>query len=134
MEFMATVSPWARNVAQLGALRMQVVKAEDAVAAAQDNWPERTRAEQHLKALRRELQAAELETRLAVRRQTQQQYQPAGTRPAANAGQQYAEPVAYFTAERPTVGNVAPAWPPTFAGRAALVADAVAELRRAGAV
>lgn len=131
--YMEPVSPWAaRNATQLDRLRARVREAEAEAAGAED-WTARTRAEQEAKGLRRELETAEFEARLDAQRQAQHQ-EPAGTAPAANAahGQQYAEPVPYWKTEteRATVGNAAPKWPQTFAGRAALVAEACAELRR----
>ena len=150
------VSPWALNAAQLDALRRQIVEAEAVVASAGD-WSSRVRAEQNLKALRRQLGAAEFEGRLDAQRRARAQqravpppppmYSPEQMRAriAARGGHiavvnaeppepEFMEPVPYWTGvANATPPKWPPKWPTEFAGRAALVQDAVAELRRSGA-
>ena len=66
-QYAAPVSPWALNASQLDSLRAQVEEAEVTVAKTKD-WTERTRLDQNAKALRRELQSAELEVKLCRHR------------------------------------------------------------------
>lgn len=136
--YVEPVSPWALNATQLAALRQRVAEAEAAVAAAKE-WTERTRLEQDLKVVQRELAVAEHEAQLAVRRQAQHRRPaPAAAPSAANvARQEYAQPVPYFAEPGRAaqgVSNAAPVeWPQDFVERTALLSAAMDELRRIGA-
>jgi hypothetical protein len=103
------VSPWALNATQLDRLRARVAEGEAEIASPKLRalpWPERTRREAEVKSWRRELQMAEFESVLEVRRKALHR-RPAQPAPvAANAGrQEYAPPVAYF-AEPPQMQAV----------------------------
>ncbi len=144
------VSPWALDALQLDRLRARVQDAEEQVVKTTD-WVERTRAEQHMKALQRELHSAEFEAVLEGKRASAQQArQPeplirsdCGTKflPASNNRKPlFAEPVTYFAKLRrqePIVTNTdqrrspSGGWPETFSERTALVQAAIKALRRA---
>ena len=152
-----TLSPWALNAAQFDALRAAVVEAEAAVAAAK-GWKARELSKRHLQSLRSELASAELEQRLDAQRRARAQqravsptpttmYTPVemrarvaarGSIAVVNAEPpepEFMEPVPYWTGvANATPPKWPPKWPTEFAGRAALVADACAALRSAGAV
>jgi len=69
-QYSEPVSPWAKNEAQLTALREQVREAEGWLEANPGApWSERTRQEENVKSLRRELTTAEFEQQLQRRRQ-----------------------------------------------------------------
>lgn len=137
-----SVSPWARNASELDRLRGQSAEA-DAAAEKEADPIKRMRAEQHAKALRRELQAAEFEARLdSQRRASAQQRAPMSAVRQSGTEPQFMEPVPYF-ADQPIrraaqgVSNATtsrPKWPESFADRWALVQEAMSELRRIGAV
>lgn len=143
-QYVEPVSPWALSKTELDRLRGRVREVEEQVEGAGE-WVERTRAEQELKSLQRELQSAEFEATLERKRQAQQR---ATTPPlvrsdcgnsflaATNGEPQYMEPVAYWKREQRQriAANSGPRWPETFSERTALIEAAAAELRRAGAV
>ena len=79
-QFMEPVSPYALSISGLDRLRAKVVAAE-AEASKAEGWTERTRREQDVKVLQRELASAELERTLSAQRasrstQSRQQQTP----------------------------------------------------------
>ena len=130
-QFLEPVSPWALNASQLDALRQKVVEAD--TSAAQEADPiMRIRAEQHAKALRRELGAAETTARLETQRQAMAQAQQRLATPqAANAASepQFLEPVAYYATEEPKGRAVTTA---QNARRGALVVNAASGVMGSG--
>lgn len=118
--------------ADLPALRAEVTKADEAAATETDPI-RRINAEQHAKALRRQLEDAERQALLDTSRRAP--VQP--PRPSVNAtGEpQYMEPVPYYAQNEqprpaaPKAGQPVP-WPEDFVARTELLSAAVAEVRR----
>jgi hypothetical protein len=68
-QYAAPISPWALSASQMRRLRERILALEAWLAAnPAAPWDERTRKEQELTTLRRELESAELEQRLERRR------------------------------------------------------------------
>ena len=88
-------NPYSLSEGALGRLRRELSEAE-AAAAKERNWSDRTRAEQHAKALKRELAAAEHE-RLKGQRSEQARRDARYMSVSEGKGeQQFAPPIPYF--------------------------------------
>jgi len=135
MEYMPLPAAYdVLNASELGALRATVTEAD--TAAARETDPiQRMRAEQHAKALRHQLEAAELAARLDTERRARAVQHLCSAPAAVNAASQvqFMEPVPYF-AEHPQQAapgaSQAVQWPQDFVERTALLDAAVAEVRR----
>lgn len=149
-------SPWALDAADLDRLRQRVTEGEAEIQGPKHQalaWPERTRREAEVQAMRRQLQTAEFEATLDARHQAQHQRSlTPGTRvirerPDSGAfliihdepEPAFLAPVPYYkpptpAVPTPPVANSAPVtWPElSFLDHYQLVQAAAAELRRRG--
>lgn len=155
-QFMPIKSPYALSVSELDRLRERVRTAEES-AAKETDWTSRVRAEQNAKSFQRELESAELESKLAEQRSSrvpdqQQQRQQQEGGPAAghyvvsdgggaylyvqNAAPARREPSRQQQQFMPIVATdtnkSGEAWPESFNERHGLLKAAIAQLRQAG--
>lgn len=101
-QFAEPRSPWALNSTELDRLRRRLAEAEQR-AEQEPDWVQRTRAEQDVVALRRQLQAAEFEAELTARRE-RSAARSTQVRPSEVVNTtRYMEPVPYWRA--PDRGN-----------------------------
>ena len=141
--FAEPTNPYALSQRDLDRLRTRVSKAEAEVKEAED-WSSKTRLEQHAKALTRELASAEL-ARREEQRGDNARFDSRYVYAANLRGSQEFTPVVPYhePPKKPKMhvaGNKAAsgqanavAWPQKMSERAALLAEAMKEIRRAGA-